>query len=131
MKTLNREIAHLATLDEEGIKKFAEEINAPIDVLLEVKSMGRLPVVNFAAGGIATPADASLMMQLGCDGIFVGSGVFKSADPPLLAKAVVEATTHFDEPGIVARVSRGLGAAMKGRQAVDIPEDERLQYRGW
>jgi len=131
MKTLNREIAHLATLDDEGMKRFAEEINAPIDVLIEVKSMGRLPVVNFAAGGIATPADASLMMQLGCDGIFVGSGVFKSADPPLLAKAVVEATTHFDEPEIVARVSRGLGAAMKGLQAADIPEEEKLQYRGW
>ena len=131
MKTLNSEIAHLIELDDEGVRRFAEEINAPVDVLFEVKSMGRLPVVNFAAGGIATPSDASLMMQLGCDGIFVGSGIFKSSDPPLLAKAIVEATTHFDEAEVVARVSLGLGSAMKGLQATDIPEDERLQYRGW
>ena len=131
MKTLNREIAHLKDLGDEGMKDYAEEINAPLDVLHEVKEMGRLPVVNFAAGGIATPADASLMMQLGCDGIFVGSGIFKSGDPALLANAIVEATTHYDDPLILARVSKGLGAAMKGCQAADIPEEERLQYRGW
>lgn len=131
MKTLNSEIAHLMGLDDEGVRRFAEEINAPADVLFEVKAMGRLPVVNFAAGGIATPSDASLMMQLGCDGIFVGSGIFKSSDPPLIAKAIVEATTHYDEPEIVARVSEGLGSAMKGLQAADIPKEERLQYRGW
>ena len=131
MKTLNREIAHLKDLGDEGMKDYASEINAPLDVLHEVKKMGRLPVVNFAAGGIATPADASLMMQLGCDGIFVGSGIFKSGDPALLANAIVEATTHFDDPQILAKVSKGLGAAMKGQQAGDIPEEERLQYRGW
>ena len=131
MKTLNREIEHLRGLEEEEVEGYAREINAPVDVLLEVREMGRLPVVNFAAGGIATPADAALMMQLGCDGIFVGSGIFKSENPSPLAKAVVEATTHFDDPETVARVSRGLGIPMKGLQASDVPEEERLQYRGW
>ena len=131
MKTLNREIKRLQELGEGEIEDFAREINAPIAVLLEIREMGRLPVVNFAAGGIATPADASMMMQLGCDGIFVGSGIFKAETPAPLAKAIVEATTHFDDPETVARVSRGLGVPMKGQQASDIPEDERLQYRGW
>jgi len=131
MRTLNGEIAHLQDLVSDEVEAFAHEINAPLDVILEVKKMGRLPVVNFAAGGIATPSDASLMMQLGCDGVFVGSGVFKSSDPPLLAKAIVDAVTHFDDPSVVASVSCGLGSAMKGMQAANIPREERLQHRGW
>jgi len=131
MTMLKREIAHLQTLEEDGIKEFAKEINAPLDVLLEVKELGRLPVVNFAAGGIATPADASLMMQMGCDGIFVGSGIFKSENPMEVAKAIVKATTHFDDPKIVAEASKNLGAAMKGQEVSSIPEEDRLQTRGW
>lgn len=131
MKTLNHEIAHIQKLEGDELESFARKINAPLPVILEVRKMGRLPVVNFAAGGIATPADASLMMQLGCDGVFVGSGIFKSSDPPLLAKAIVDTVTYFDNPSVVAKVSCGLGNAMKGRQAADIPQEEQLQHRGW
>ncbi|MCK5413787.1 MAG: pyridoxal 5'-phosphate synthase lyase subunit PdxS, partial [Thermoplasmata archaeon] len=97
----------------------------------EIAVLQRLPVVNFAAGGLATPADASMMMQLGVDGVFVGSGIFKSADPQPRAKAIVEAVTHFDDPSVIADVSRGLGDAMPGIEISDIPDNERLQERGW
>jgi len=99
--------------------------------LVEIKKFGRLPVVNFAAGGIATPADAAMMMQLGCDGVFVGSGIFKSENPEVRGRAIVEAVTHFDDPNVVAEVSKGLGVPMKGIEISQIPADERLQERGW
>jgi len=98
---------------------------------LQVHKAGNLPVVNFAAGGVATPADAALMMQLGADGVFVGSGVFKSSDPPARAQAIVKATTHYQDPSIIAEVSKGLGAAMPGLDIKDIPQQELLATRGW
>jgi pyridoxal 5'-phosphate synthase pdxS subunit len=109
----------------------AKEIGAPCELLKQTADLGRLPVVNFAAGGIATPADAALMMQLGVDGVFVGSGIFKSEDPARRAKAIVEATTHFADPQVLARVSKGLGSPMFGRAAREIPEKEQLAVRGW
>jgi pyridoxal 5'-phosphate synthase pdxS subunit len=110
---------------------YAKEIGAPYELVKEVSETGTLPVVNFAAGGIATPADAALMMQLGVDGVFVGSGIFKSDDPAPRAKAIVEATTHYNDPDIIARVSRSLGEAMVGIEISDIPESELLAERGW
>ncbi|NMB86284.1 MAG: pyridoxal 5'-phosphate synthase lyase subunit PdxS, partial [Methanothrix sp.] len=101
------------------------------DLVVECARIQRLPVVNFAAGGVATPADAALMMQLGADGVFVGSGIFKSENPAAMASAIVQAVHHYDEPEILARVSKGLGAAMKGLDAASIPEGEALQTRGW
>ncbi len=109
----------------------AKELGAPYELLKETAQLGRMPVVNFAAGGIATPADAALMMQLGVDGVFVGSGIFKSGDPAKRAKAIVEATTHYNDPDVIARVSRGLGEAMSGLSARSIPEKELLAPRGW
>ncbi|MCK5292219.1 MAG: pyridoxal 5'-phosphate synthase lyase subunit PdxS [Thermoplasmata archaeon] len=102
-----------------------------VDVVIEIKELSRLPVVNFAAGGLATPADAALMMQLGCDGVFVGSGIFKSENPKERGIAIVEATTNFDDPSVIAEVSKGLGDAMKGLEISEIPADQRLQERGW
>ena len=110
---------------------YAKDIGAPYDLLRETKALGRLPVVNFAAGGIATPADAALMMQLGVDGNFVGSGIFKSSDPAARAKAIVEATTHFQDPDMLARISENLGEPMKGISASKLPEEEQLATRGW
>ncbi|MDP2233226.1 MAG: pyridoxal 5'-phosphate synthase lyase subunit PdxS, partial [Actinomycetota bacterium] len=109
----------------------AKDLQAPYELVKWVAENRRLPVVNFSAGGIATPADAALMMQLGCDGVFVGSGIFKSGDPAARAKAIVEATTHFEDPEIIARVSRNLGEAMVGINISDIPDAERMQERGW
>jgi pyridoxal 5'-phosphate synthase pdxS subunit len=109
----------------------AKELGAPVELVRMVAEQGRLPVVNFSAGGIATPADAALMMQLGCDGVFVGSGIFKSGDPAARARAIVEATTHFEDPDIIARVSRDLGEAMVGINISEIPDAERMQERGW
>jgi pyridoxal 5'-phosphate synthase pdxS subunit len=106
-------------------------LGAPLELVMEVQRTGRLPVVNFAAGGVATPADASLMMQLGAEGVFVGSGIFKSSDPELTAKAIVKATTHYRDPQILAEVSRGLGAAMPGLDIKTIPTEELLAPRGW
>jgi pyridoxal 5'-phosphate synthase pdxS subunit len=111
--------------------RVAKEMGAPYELVKETAELGRLPVVNFAAGGIATPADAALMMQLGVDGVFVGSGIFKSGDPARRAKAIVEATTHYNDPEIIAKVSRGLGEPMVGRAAREIPEKELLAVRGW
>lgn len=110
---------------------FAKGIGAPYEIVKETRELGRLPVVNFAAGGIATPADAALMMQLGVDGVFVGSGIFKSGDPAKRANAIVKATTHYNDPEILAEVSRNLGEAMVGRQISDIPEAELIAQRGW
>ena len=115
----------------EEIMAYAKEIGAPYEVVMETRKLGRLPVVNFAAGGIATPADAALMMQIGVDGVFVGSGIFKSGDPASRAAAIVKATTHFEDPAILAEVSRKLGEPMVGRQVADIPEKELIADRGW
>lgn len=125
------EIRRLQNLPEEELMSFAKEIGAPYDLVKETRDLGRLPVVNFAAGGIATPADAGLMMQLGVDGVFVGSGIFKSGDPAKRANAIVKATTHYNDPEILAEVSRNLGEAMVGRQVTDIPEAELIAPRGW
>jgi pyridoxal 5'-phosphate synthase pdxS subunit len=125
------EIRRLQNMPEEEVMAYAKEIAAPYELVLETRSLGRLPVVNFAAGGIATPADAALMMQLGVDGNFVGSGIFKSGDPARRAAAIVKATTHYNDPYILAEVSRNLGEAMVGRQVTDIPGTELLAGRGW
>lgn len=125
------EIRHLQSLPEEEVMTFAKNIQAPFDLVMQVRETGKLPVVNFAAGGIATPADAALMMQLGVDGIFVGSGIFKSGDPSKRAQAIVKATTHFRDPQILAEVSRNLGEAMVGRSAVELPDVEKMANRGW
>ncbi|MBN1483629.1 MAG: pyridoxal 5'-phosphate synthase lyase subunit PdxS [Chloroflexia bacterium] len=125
------EIRRLQHLAPEELMRAAKELGAPYELVRQVAELGRLPVVNFAAGGIATPADAALMMQLGLDGVFVGSGIFKSADPARRAKAIVEATTHFREPQIIGQVSRGLGEAMRGQEMTAIPAEQRLAERGW
>jgi len=125
------EIRKLQNMPEEEVMSFAKEIGAPYNIVLETRELGRLPVVNFAAGGIATPADAALMMQLGVDGVFVGSGIFKSGNPAKRADAIVKATTHYNDPEILAEVSRNLGEAMVGRQISDIPEAELIASRGW
>ena len=125
------EIRRLTTMPPEELMAYAKEIGAPYDLVKEVAETGALPVVNFAAGGLATPADAALMMQLGVDGVFVGSGIFKSSDPARRAKAIVEATTHYNDPDIIAGVSRGLGEAMVGIEISTIPESELLAERGW
>ena len=125
------EIRRLQTMAEEELMAYAKEIGAPYELVVETKQLGRLPVVNFAAGGLATPADAALMMQLGVDGVFVGSGIFKSGDPARRAKAIVEATTHYREAEIIAEVSKNLGEPMVGRQISSIPEAELIAGRGW
>lgn len=125
------EIRRLTTMPPEEWMTYAKAIGAPYELVKETAELGRLPVVNFAAGGIATPADAALMMQLGMDGVFVGSGIFKSENPARRAAAIVKATTHFRDPGIIAEVSRGLGEAMVGREIHEIPQEELLALRGW
>ncbi|MBN1977989.1 MAG: pyridoxal 5'-phosphate synthase lyase subunit PdxS [Anaerolineae bacterium] len=125
------EIRRLTSMATEEMMAYAKEIGAPYDLVVETAELGRLPVVNFAAGGVATPADAALMMQLGVDGVFVGSGIFKSGDPAKRAHAIVQAVTHYDNPEILAEVSRGLGEAMVGIHVSDIPEAQRLAERGW
>jgi len=130
-RTVLGEIRKLQNLPEEEVMAFSKEIGAPFELVMEVRKLGRLPVVNFAAGGIATPADAALMMQLGVDGVFVGSGIFKSGDPAKRAAAIVKATTHYNDPKILAEVSRNLGEAMVGRQISVMPEAEKIATRGW
>jgi pyridoxal 5'-phosphate synthase pdxS subunit len=125
------DIRRLQAMAEEELMAFAKEIGAPYELVRETRELGRLPVVNFAAGGIATPADAALMMQIGVDGVFVGSGIFKSGDPARRAKAIVEATTHYTDPKIIAEVSKGLGEAMVGIGVTQLAEGERLAVRGW
>ena len=131
MRTVMTEIKRVTRLDEEELVAEAKNIGAPLSLVQQVAKLGKLPVPNFAAGGIATPADASLMMQLGAESVFVGSGIFKSDDPAARAKAVVEATTHYKDPKSVAKASSGLKKAMKGLDMSDIPKEERLQERGW
>jgi pyridoxal 5'-phosphate synthase pdxS subunit len=130
-RTMLRETAELTTLRPEGYVAKAKELGAPVDLVRDVAGRGRLPVVNFAAGGLATPADAALMMQLGVDGVFVGSGIFKSEDPAARARAIVEATTHYNDPDALAKVSHGLGEAMQGLEISEIGEANLLQARGW
>jgi len=131
MRQVMDEIRRLKNIAKEELMSKAKELGAPFELLQEVAQEGKLPVVNFAAGGIATPADAALMMQLGADGVFVGSGIFKSDNPKVRAKAIVEATTHYDNPKILAQVSEGLGEAMKGIEISQIAPAERMQDRGW
>jgi pyridoxal 5'-phosphate synthase pdxS subunit len=130
-RAVQGEIRHLTALDEDERFSYAKKIQAPIDLVNEVATTGRLPVVNFAAGGVATPADAALMMQLGMDGVFVGSGIFKSGDPARRAKAIVEAVTHYNDPAVLAEVSRNLGEPMVGINVSAMPSTERLAVRGW
>jgi pyridoxal 5'-phosphate synthase pdxS subunit len=125
------DIRRLQGMAPEEVMAFSKEIGAPYELVMETRELGRLPVVNFAAGGVATPADAALMMQLGVDGVFVGSGIFKSGDPAKRGAAIVKAVTHFDDPYILAEVSRNLGEPMVGRQVSDIPQTELIAGRGW
>lgn len=124
-------IRRLQNMPEEELMSYAKEIGAPYELVVETRALGRLPVVNFAAGGLATPADAAMMMQIGVDGVFVGSGIFKSGDPARRAAAIVKAVTHFEDPYILAEVSRNLGDPMVGRQVSAIPEAELIADRGW
>jgi len=125
------EIRRLKNLPEEELMAYAKELGAPYNLVVETRQEGRLPVVNFAAGGVATPADAAMMMQLGMDGVFVGSGIFKSGEPAKRATAIVKAVTHYNDPYILAEVSRNLGEPMVGRNVSTIPEVERIAGRGW
>lgn len=125
------EIRRLTSMDEDEMFTYAKNIQAPFALVKETAELGRLPVVNFAAGGVATPADAALMMQLGVDGVFVGSGIFKSGNPAQRAKAIVESVTHFNNPEVLLRVSRGLGEAMVGINVSTMPQADKIAHRGW
>jgi pyridoxal 5'-phosphate synthase pdxS subunit len=118
-------------MDMDELMTEAKLLGAPYELLLEIKQLGRLPVVNFAAGGVATPADAALMMQLGADGVFVGSGIFKSENPAKFARAIVEATTHYQDYELIANISKGLGIPMKGMEISSLAPEARMQDRGW
>jgi len=131
IRTVNKEIRRLANMPVEEVTGFAKANGFPYELALQVRELGRLPVVNFAAGGIATPADAALMMQLGCDGVFVGSGIFKAENPARRAEAIVKATAYYNDPAKVLEASMGLGSAMPGIEISDIPETQRLAKRGW
>ncbi len=130
LRRVNAELRQVIGTPEEELVALSKDMGVPVELMKEVKKEGRLPVVNFAAGGVATPADASLMMQLGADGVFVGSGIFKSADPTARAAAIVKATHHFDNPAILVEVSRGLGEAMEGLEISTLESAERMQERG-
>lgn len=130
-RAVNGAIRQLQSMDEDEMFAFAKENNAPYTLIVQTAKLGRLPVVNFAAGGIATPADAALMMQLGMDGVFVGSGIFKSGDPEKRAKAIVQAVTHFNDPGILAEISMNLGEPMVGINIDTLSEQARMSQRGW
>jgi pyridoxal 5'-phosphate synthase pdxS subunit len=131
MRAVQDGIRRLQSLPAEELVAEAKALGAPLELVLEVHNTGKLPVVNFAAGGIATPADAALMMQLGAEGVFVGSGIFKSSDPPVRARAIVKATTHYQDPSVIAEVSKGLGEPMRGLDIRAIPDEELLATRGW
>lgn len=130
-RTVHREIRKIQNMDEDELFTFAKEIQAPYDLVVETARLGRMPVVNFAAGGVATPADAALMMQLGVDGVFVGSGIFKSGNPARRAKAIVQAVTHYNDPKILAEISEDLGEAMVGINIDVIPDNQKMAVRGW
>ncbi|MDC3065047.1 pyridoxal 5'-phosphate synthase lyase subunit PdxS, partial [Acidimicrobiaceae bacterium] len=131
MRTITNEINEVLSCDTNQLVALSKKFRAPLNVLEEIKELGKLPVVNFAAGGIATPADAALMMQLGCDGVFVGSGIFKSGDPTERAEAIVVATTNFNDPKVLADVSKDLGEPMVGINIDTLTEEEKLAKRGW
>jgi len=131
MRCVMDDIRRIQALPEEELMTVSKEMGAPYEIVVEVAKTGRLPVVNFAAGGVATPADAALMMQLGAEGVFVGSGIFKSENPAARAKAIVESVAHYDDPALLARVSKGIGEAMRGVFAGGMKEEERIQGRGW
>lgn len=131
VRTITAEIEALKSASDEELKNFAAEMRVPVELVIETKNMGRLPVVNFAAGGVATPADAALMMQLGCDGVFVGSGIFKSENPAVRAKAIVDATAGYNDPKLLAKLSRGLGGAMRGVAVAGLANGDRMAGRGW
>jgi pyridoxal 5'-phosphate synthase pdxS subunit len=130
-RTVMGEIRRLTTMDDAELMTYAKEIGAPYELVKETKELGRMPVVNFAAGGVATPADAALMMQLGVDGVFVGSGIFKSGDPAKRAAAIVKSVTHYQDASILAEVSKNLGEPMVGRNVSQMPEGEKIAGRGW
>jgi pyridoxal 5'-phosphate synthase pdxS subunit len=130
-RTMLSEIRRISSMDGDELFAYAKEIGAAYELVQETAALGRLPVVNFAAGGVATPADAALMMQLGVDGVFVGSGIFKSGDPAKRAKAIVEAVTHYNNPEVLAKVSRNLGEAMVGINVSTMPEGDKIAGRGW
>jgi pyridoxal 5'-phosphate synthase pdxS subunit len=130
-RTVLGDIRRLTTMADEELMAYAKEIGAPYELVRETKELGRMPVVNFAAGGVATPADAALMMQLGVDGVFVGSGIFKSGDPARRAAAIVKSVTHYQDAGILAEVSKNLGEPMVGRNVSQMPEAEKIAGRGW
>ncbi|KAI7059151.1 Pyridoxal 5'-phosphate synthase subunit, partial [Hortaea werneckii] len=131
MQTVNAEIARASSASDNDLRQMARELECDYQLLKECARAKRLPVVNFAAGGIATPADAALMMQMGCDGVFVGSGIFKSGDAAKRAKAIVQATTHYNDPKVLADVSSGLGEAMVGLNVSSMDEGDKLAKRGW
>ncbi|HEX2954211.1 MAG TPA: pyridoxal 5'-phosphate synthase lyase subunit PdxS [Bacillota bacterium] len=131
IRAVNEDIRRVVQASSEELMTISKELGAPYELIQEIKSIGRLPVVNFAAGGIATPADASLMMQLGCDGIFVGSGIFKSENPFARAKAIVEATAHYQDAALLAEVSKGIGTAMRGIHVGSMKEEDKIAGRGW
>ncbi len=131
MRAVTSEIRRIQNMPDDELMTEAKKLQAPYELVKKVKEVGRLPVVNFAAGGIATPADAAMMMQLGADGVFVGSGIFKSEDPAARARAIVEAVAHYDEPEVLAQISRGIGEPMKGIEVSKLSEEELLQTRGW
>ena len=130
-RTMQSEIRKLAALSDDEVYTYAKEIQAPLELVKQTKALGRLPVVNFAAGGVATPADAAFMMQLGMDGVFVGSGIFKSGDPAKRARAIVQAVTHYNHPKVLAEISEDLGEAMVGINVTSIPDKDRLANRGY
>ena len=131
MRKVNGQIRQLITKSDDELMMFAKEIGAPYELVKEIKLLGKLPVVNFAAGGVATPADASLMMSLGADGVFVGSGIFKAENPEKFARAIVRATTHYEDYTLLAELSKGLGEPMKGIDITTLHTSERMQERGW
>ena len=131
MRIVSSQVRKLVSMNEDELMTYAKELGAPYHVLLEIKKLGKLPVVNFAAGGIATPSDAALMMQLGADGVFVGSGIFKSDNPEKFAKAIVEATTYYQDYKRISELSKNLGTAMKGIEISKIAEKDLMANRGW
>ncbi|OTP81419.1 pyridoxal 5'-phosphate synthase lyase subunit PdxS [Gilliamella apicola] len=131
IRKVNEQIRMVVSKSNDELMTFAKEIGAPYELVEQIKQLGKLPVVNFAAGGVATPADAALMMQLGADGVFVGSGIFKSQNPEKFAKAIVQATTYYDDYPRLVELSKGLGEAMKGIEISKLTESERMQERGW
>ena len=130
MRAVHDGIRRICSMRDDELATYAKELGAPLELVREIKETGRLPVVNFSAGGVATPADAALMMQLGADGVFVGSGIFKSDEPAKMATAIVRAVTHFEDPMVLAEVSRGIGEPMRGRSAASLPAEEQLAARG-